>query len=126
MIPPAMKPTPCAHPVRLLLAAFLVLGLAAACVTEDVATGQNIPRGDQKYPFARVEDAAKDLAVGQSKMQVLLMLGSPAEKSDNGDVWVYLPERYAILIPAKALRLEFHQDKLADFGFQPIVLGARL
>ena len=122
-----MKHTPRAHPrLRRLLAAFLVLGLSAACVTEDAVTGEKVPRGDQKYPFARVEDAAKDLALGQSKMQVLLMLGSPAEKSDNGNVWVYLPERYAILIPAKALRLEFDQDKLTDFGFQPIVLGARL
>jgi hypothetical protein len=39
---------------------------------------------------------------------------------------VYLPERYAILIPARALRLEFKNGVLDDFGYRPIVLGARL
>jgi hypothetical protein len=113
-------------PGHLSLFLLLLLGLSAACVTENATTGEVIPRGRQKYPFEQVEKAAEDLAVGMSKTQVLLLLGSPAEMSEKGDVWVYLPERYGILIPAKALRLEFRVNDLAEYGFQPIVLGARL
>lgn len=104
----------------------LLLGISGACVTENATTGEAVPRGNQKYPFERVEKAAEDLALGMSKTQVLLVLGSPAEMSEKGDVWIYLPERYGILIPARALRLEFHANGLAEYGFQPIVLGARL
>lgn len=102
-----------------------MLGLSA-CVTENVTTGENVPRGDQKYPFAKVEQAAERLTVGMSKTQVLMLLGSPAEMSESGNEWVYLPERYAILVPAKALHLEFRDDALTDHGFRAIVLGARL
>ena len=53
-------------------------------------------------------------------------MGSPAEGDETGDEWIYLPERYAILIPAEALRLEFKDRVLVDFGYRPIVLGAQL
>ena len=111
---------------RRLLAVFFALGLSAACVTEDTTTGELVPRGEQKYTFERVEKAAERLAVGMTKTEAVLLLGSPAEKSESGDVWVYLPERYGILIPTKALRLEFREQVLAEYGFQAIVLGARL
>ena len=104
----------------------LLLGLAGACVTENATTGEVIPRGEQRYPFEQVEKAAEDLKVGMSRTQCLLLLGSPAEMNEQGNVWIYLPERYGILIPAKALRLEFQVNDLKEFGFQPIVLGARL
>lgn len=100
--------------------------LAVACVTKDTTTGQPVPRGNQKYPFEKVEKAAEGLAVGMGKTQVLLLLGSPAERTESDDVWIYLPERYGIVIPARALRLEFREQLLAEHGFQPIVLGARL
>jgi outer membrane protein assembly factor BamE (lipoprotein component of BamABCDE complex) len=112
--------------LRRLLPVFFALGLSAACVTEDTTTGELVPRGDQKYTFERVEKAAERLAVGMTKTEASLLLGSPAETSESGDVWVYLPERYGILIPTKALRLEFHEQVLAEYGFQAIVLGARL
>src|SRR5690349_2104955 len=38
------------------------LVLAAAlggCITEDTATGENIPRGKQRYEFSKVEEAAE-------------------------------------------------------------------
>ena len=105
---------------------FLLLGLSNACVTQNTTTGEMVPRGEQKYPFEKVEEAAKGLAVGMNKMQVLLLLGSPAEKDETGDVWIYLPERYAILIPARALRLEFRENNLAEYDYRPIVLGTRL
>jgi outer membrane protein assembly factor BamE (lipoprotein component of BamABCDE complex) len=99
---------------------------ATACVTENATTGEVIPRGKQKYPFERVEKAAESLKIGMSKPQTLLLLGSPAEQDEKGDVWVYLPERYGIIVPARALRLEFRNQALAEFAFQTIVLGARL
>ncbi len=103
----------------------LALSLAS-CVTENVSTGKMVPRGSQGMQFSDVEKAAENLRNGMSRAQVMLLLGSPAEQSDDGDVWVYLPERYAILIPARALRLEFKNGALDDFGYRPIVLGARL
>lgn len=104
----------------------LGLCIAAACVTENRTTGEAVPRGNQKYPFEKVEKAAEDLEVGMSKTQTLLLLGSPAEMDDSGNVWIYLPERHGILVPARALRLEFRDQVLAEHGFQAIVLGARL
>jgi outer membrane protein assembly factor BamE (lipoprotein component of BamABCDE complex) len=103
--------------------------LAAAalggCVTEDTATGENIPRGKQRYEFAKVEKAAEGLREGMTKLQVLLLLGSPAEMDDAGDTWVYLPERYAILIPSHALQLEFKNDVLVSHENRAIVLGTK-
>ena len=98
----------------------------ASCVTQDMNTGKMVPRGQQGMQFSDVEKAAENLKEGMTRAQVMLMLGSPAERSDDGNVWVYLPERYAILIPARALRLEFKDGVLTDHGYRPIVLGARL
>ena len=57
---------------------------------------------------------------------MLLHQGSPAEKSDDGAVWVYLPERPAVLVPSRALRLEFDRDVLVKHGYSPIILGQQL
>ena len=57
---------------------------------------------------------------------LLSTVGSPAEKGERGDVWVYLPERSAILVPSKALKLHFEDNRLSEFGFHAIVLGAQL
>ena len=119
------RPLKLRGPRRLGLA-LVSLFLFTACVTENLTTGEPIPRGRQKYPFERVERDVENLDIGMSKEQVMGILGSPAETDDKGDVWVYLPERYGVLLPARALRLEFRQHALAEFGFRPIVLGARL
>jgi outer membrane protein assembly factor BamE (lipoprotein component of BamABCDE complex) len=113
---------------RLVGASALLLAICAApsCVTENLTTGEVVPRGDQKLPFEKVEKNAEKLREGMSPTQVLILLGAPAEKGDNDNVWIYLPERYAILIPARALRLEFKDRVLVDYGYRPIVLGARL
>src|SRR5262245_16575078 len=94
--------------------------LLAGCVTEDVKTGKLVPRGDQGMQFSEVEKAAEKLKDGMSKNEVLLLLGTPAEHDDDGNVWIYLPERYAILVPAQALRLEFKNSVLVDHGYRPI------
>lgn len=100
--------------------------LFPSCVQVDPATGETIPRGDQRYDFETVSQHAKDLEEGMRKYEVLMLLGSPAETNDAGNVWVYLPERPGVLIPARALKLEFENERLTHHGFHAIVLGARL
>jgi outer membrane protein assembly factor BamE (lipoprotein component of BamABCDE complex) len=115
------------RPARARALAFVLAAAAlGGCVTQDAKTGEYIPRGNQRYEFSKVEEAAENLRDGMSKAQVLMLLGSPAEKDDDGDTWIYLPERYAILIPARALQLEFKDGVLASHGYRPIVLGAKL
>ena len=105
----------------------LFLGVVTtACVTVDAETNEVIPRGDQRYKFETVKKYAENLETGMTKLQVLSTVGSPAEKSEKGDQWVYLPERPAVLIPSKALRLVFVDNRLTEFGFRAIVLGQNL
>lgn len=107
----------------------LLLALActlAGCVTENLTTGEVVPRGDQRYPFERVEKAAEGLHVGMPKTQVLLMLGSPAEMDEHGNVWIYLPERFGFVVPARALRLDFQDGSLLEYGYRTILLGKPL
>ena len=97
--------------------------LLAGCVSVDSESGKVIPRGSQKYEFATVERQAKNLKVGMTKLEALLLLGGPAETSGDGNVWVYLPERPAVLVPSRALKLEFEGGILKKHGYSAIVLG---
>ena len=108
------------------LTAVLLAVLLAGCVNVDPQTGKTLPRGDQYYEFDVVQRRSEKLELGMSRLAVLMLLGSPAEKSGDDEVWVYLPERPAVLVPARALRLRFEKDRLADFGYRPIVLGQDL
>lgn len=121
-----VPPTPIRRARRLAAGAVaLALALASGgCVT--TRDGEPVPRGDQTYPFERVEERAKKLREGLTKTEVGMLLGAPAEVAEDDSVWVYLPERRAILVPARALRLEFEGDVLKEHGFRAIVLGARL
>ncbi len=103
-----------------------LLAALAGCVSEDPVTGKLLPREGQKFTFDVVQQRAEQLRTGMTKLDVHLLLGSPAEKDAADDLWIYLPERYAVLVPARALRLEFRDRVLVDFGYRPIVLGARL
>lgn len=98
----------------------------ASCVTVDAETQEVLPRGGQQFHFDDVKRYAEELEVGMTQYQVRLKLGSPAEKSGKGDRWIYLPERPAVLIPSKALQLEFDGDRLEKFGYRAIVLGTKL
>jgi outer membrane protein assembly factor BamE (lipoprotein component of BamABCDE complex) len=109
-----------------LLALFGLCVGTASCVTENAETGEMVPRGNQRYPWDKVQELAKKLQKGMNKQQVLFLMGSPAEVDEADNQWIYLPERYGILIPAQALRLEFKEQVLADFGYRAIVLGAQL
>jgi len=108
------------------LVLILALACAAGCVNADPETGQTIPRGDQRYMFSEVKMRAEDLEIGMSKLDALLLLGSPAEMLDRRTVWHYLPERAALVVPSKSLRLKFKGDRLEEFGYHAIVLGAQL
>ena len=100
--------------------------VSASCVNTDPDTGKTIPRGSQRFEFDVVKRRSERLKEGMQKVDVLLLLGSPAEKSSDGDVWVYLPERPAVLIPGRALQLVFEGGLLAKHGYRPIILGAGL
>lgn len=104
----------------------LIVLLMAGCVSVDPDTGETIPRGGQKYKFATVERRAEQLQSGMRKVDVLMQLGSPAEISDDGAVWSYLPERAAVLVPSRALHLTFENDILIKHGYGPIILGKQL
>jgi outer membrane protein assembly factor BamE (lipoprotein component of BamABCDE complex) len=104
----------------------LLVALLAGCVSVDPETNQVIPRGQQRYEFDEVTKQADRLELGMTKFDVLNLLGSPAEKDDRGDKWVYLPERSAILVPGRALVLEFRSQRLAEFGYHSIILGKRM
>jgi len=111
---------------RLPLLAILLLPAFSACVNVDPETGKTIPRGNQRFEMATVERRAERLQNGMTKSAVILLLGSPAEMSDDKDVWVYLPERPAVLIPGRALRLVFEDGKLVKHGYRAIILGQDL
>ena len=110
-----------------ILALTLIAGSGtSACVHQNAQTGEMIPRGNQRYPWDKVVELAKGLKKGMSKQDVLFQMGSPAEIDTDDNLWIYLPERYGILVPAQALRLEFKNSVLDDFGYRAIVLGTRL
>jgi outer membrane protein assembly factor BamE (lipoprotein component of BamABCDE complex) len=100
--------------------------LTTGCVNVDPETGETIPRGDQRYEFERVTRDAERLQPGMKKLDVLFLLGSPAEQDDAGDTWVYLPERPAVLVPGRALQLKFQDGALVEHGYHAIVLGQKL
>ena len=56
----------------------------------DPGTGETIPRGNPALEFDEVKDRAKRLREGMTRMQAQVMLGSPAEKSRRGDIWIDL------------------------------------
>jgi len=109
---------------NVVLPALLFCALAVtACVSVDPQTGATLPRGGQRYQFDEVKSRAEHLEQGMSKQQVMLLLGSPAESETNGDVWIYLPERKAAIVPGRALRLQFDNGLLVEHGYRTIVLG---
>lgn len=111
------------RPLATLLACCLI---AFSCVNVDPNTNEVIPRGNQVLKFKEVESNVEHLREGMTKMQVVTLLGSPAEKGTRGDVWIYLPERPAVIMPGRALRLEFSNGRLQSHAYHAIVLGTRL
>ena len=100
--------------------------MLVGCVNVDPESGKTIPRGGQRYTFATVERHAEQLKEGMTKLDVMLLLGSPAETSDDGDVWMYVPERAAVLVPTRGLRLVFKNNLLESHEPTAIILGQQL
>jgi outer membrane protein assembly factor BamE (lipoprotein component of BamABCDE complex) len=109
-----------------LLVALTAISGSTACVTQKADTGEMVPRGDQRYEWSKVKELAKQLKDGMTKTQVMMLMGSPAEVDETDNQWIYLPERYAILVPAQALQLDFKDRILVKHGYRAIVLGAQL
>lgn len=107
---------------RLLLLALLLSG----CVNVDPVTGQTVPRGGQRYLFETVQRRVDRLYPGMPRGEVLVQLGSPAQRSEDHATWYYLPERAGVLLPARALWLQFDGEVLAKYGYRPIVFGQTL
>lgn len=108
------------------LALLALIGGTSSCVTQNTDTGEMVPRGDQRYEWSKVKELAKQLKDGMTKTQVMMLMGSPAEVDAADNQWIYLPERYAILVPAQALQLDFKDRVLVKHGYRAIVLGAQL
>ena len=105
----------------------LIAVILVGCVNVDPQTGKTIPRGGQKNTFEQVEQRAEKLRDGvMTKLDVLMLLGSPAETSNGGDIWVYLPERPAVLVPSHAIRLVFQNNILMSHSSPAIVFGQKL
>lgn len=66
------------------------------------------------------------LRQGMLPIEVKALLGSPADRSDDGHVWTYLPDRPALLVPGEALRLDFADGSLDRWEFTTVVLGQDL
>lgn len=110
--------------MKYILLVFLMLSIG--CVSVDPQTGEALPRGDQKYTFAKVQERAENLQVGMDTYNVLMILGSPAEYSADRNTWIYLPERPGVLVPSRALHLTFENNVLIKYGYRAIVLGQDL
>ena len=108
------------------IAFVLLLLLLAGCVSVDPVTGETLPRGNQKYKYDVVARRAEQLQDGMTKFDALVLLGSPARKNKDDSVWIYLPERAAVLLPSRALQLEFKDGLLVRHGHKAIVLGMKL
>jgi outer membrane protein assembly factor BamE (lipoprotein component of BamABCDE complex) len=108
------------------VALVVLILMGVGCVNVDPDTGKTIPRGGQHNTFEVVKRRAEKLELGINRFAVMALLGSPAKSTDSGAVWTYLPERPAVLVPSRALRLEFENGILVKYGYRTIVLGKDL
>lgn len=104
---------------------FLGMGVLAACVAlvgcvqRDPATGDVRPPGNQKYTYSDVKQRAKRLQPGMTRIQVMVLLGSPAK--EKADEWIYLPD---VSLPlGEALHVYFDRGVLVKHSFKPIIIS---
>jgi len=79
---------------------------------------------NQKYSLDKVSRHVEKVQPGMSKLEVLAILGSPAIRET--DSWQYLPERSGYVVPAKALHVEFENNRVVGHRYVTIVLGEQL
>ncbi len=98
--------------------------LLSACASIDPATGEPVPPQGQRYTLEEVESRLGRLRPGLSKTEALLILGSPAEETE--DAWIYRPSRSGVFVPAKALVIRFQDRQYVEHDYQPILFGGRV
>ncbi len=96
----------------------VVLALSVGCSADKYEV---LPTAKQKYSLDEVRQRVGELQPGMSKLEVLAILGSPAVRKPNS--WQYLPERSGYIVPAKALHIEFENNRVTGHRYVPIVLG---
>ena len=113
---------------RAVLVRLLVVGLlwcTAGCTGDQAVTAEQAQAtASQKYDFEYVKRQAKQLEAGLSKAEVLILLGSPAQR--EAARWIYLPSRSGLIVPAEAMVVRFVGGRYDSHSFEPIVLGERL
>jgi len=109
----------------LLVTLLLGLLMTAGCQTQGVETETYAGKpAKQRYPLSEVEDRLDELRPGMAKVEVLLVLGSPA--IEEPDHWIYLPSRTGTVIPAEAIRVDFRSGTYTGWKKQPIIFGERV
>jgi hypothetical protein len=95
------------------------LGMACGCQSQPESTHPS-----QRYELGEVKRRLNDLQPGATRMEVLLALGSPAER--RPDAWIYLPSRSGLIVPADALVIHFRGGLYSKHEFRPIILGEQI
>jgi hypothetical protein len=103
----------------------LALAIAGGCQTlkMDSKTYKSAV-ANQKYDYGEVKRRLKELEPGTTQVEVLIKLGSPAER--QRDNWIYLPSRLGLLLPAESLIVRFESGRYASHVFRPVILGERI
>jgi outer membrane protein assembly factor BamE (lipoprotein component of BamABCDE complex) len=103
----------------------VLLSTMAGCQTQGVETQTYAGKpANQRYDLTEVEKRLDQLQPGMGKIDVLLLLGSPA--IEEPDRWIYLPSRTGTIIPAEAVRVDFQGPRYTGWKKQPIILGERV
>jgi hypothetical protein len=108
--------------IPMLIAGLLVGGGCSADANPPLS--EPTPTAYQKYPLDEVQKRAKELEPGMPRVQVLLLLGSPAEKQPHQ--WIYRDSREGLLLPTSSLVVEFENGKYTRHHTVPVVLGEEL
>lgn len=116
-------------PARLLaalLAAPLLIAPAgfSGCATKPAdANTYDGPPPNQKYTLDEVKKRARQLQVGMDRIDVAILLGSPAEIGPT--TWRYLPSRPGFLLPTEILEVEFSGRRYVSHRTRAVILGER-
>ncbi len=111
--------------VGLLLVGLALIGGVVGCTGDQALTAEQArATASQKYDYDYVKRQAKQLQPGLSKAEVLILLGSPAQR--EAARWIYLPKRSGLIVPAEALVVRFLNGRYDSHATEPTVLGERL
>ena len=89
---------------------------------KEVDSGKLATVRNQYNSYSVVKERSEELRTGMNKYEVLALLGSPAEQKQN--VWIYLPDRVAVIVPAESMHVNFERGLYIEHKFNLIVFGA--